>query len=401
MAKVYVSSTVADLTAERKAVIDWLVAAGHQPVHSYKPNSETVRDSCLDDVDGCELYVLILGHRYGFQPEDANPEKLSITQLEFRRANGKPRVALLRTSIPNIALSDVANPERLKLVQSFREEVQRAVRPAEFSDPQGLIQALSTGVQSELDKLQRRPTTGGAQISPNDPAVLAIISTLTRQIDSKDAENAALRGRVQELEDQLSSAIARTLTVAAQPDASPAAVAAADALESGDSGPAEALLRSQEREEVAQIGRPNADDAQQRRQAAQLARDQGALAISHDLRTALEAYQRAAEYEPDDYWTHFLIGDLQLRLGSSEAATRSYRRGAAASERRVTANQNDLDGQRGLSVSHNKIGDVLMTKGDGEEALVEYREALAIGEALAARDPANTRWQRGSRGELR
>ena len=76
------------------------------------------------------------------------------------------------------------------------------MRAAEFSDLQGLIQALSTGVQSELDKLQRGPTTGGAQISPNDPAVLAIISTLTRQIDSKDAENAALRGRVQELEDQ-------------------------------------------------------------------------------------------------------------------------------------------------------------------------------------------------------
>ena len=37
MAKVYVSSTVADLKRERQAVIDWLVAAEHQPVHSYRP----------------------------------------------------------------------------------------------------------------------------------------------------------------------------------------------------------------------------------------------------------------------------------------------------------------------------------------------------------------------------
>ena len=41
MAKVYVSSTVADLKRERRVVMDWLVAAGHQPVHSYQPNSDT------------------------------------------------------------------------------------------------------------------------------------------------------------------------------------------------------------------------------------------------------------------------------------------------------------------------------------------------------------------------
>ena len=45
MAKVYVSSTVADLEVERQAVMDWLMAAEHQVVHSYRPNSETVRDS--------------------------------------------------------------------------------------------------------------------------------------------------------------------------------------------------------------------------------------------------------------------------------------------------------------------------------------------------------------------
>ena len=68
MARVYVSSTIADLEAERQAVIDWLVAAQHQVVHSYRPSSDTVRDGCLADVDTCDVYVLVLGHRYGFQP---------------------------------------------------------------------------------------------------------------------------------------------------------------------------------------------------------------------------------------------------------------------------------------------------------------------------------------------
>jgi tetratricopeptide (TPR) repeat protein len=158
MAKVYVSSTILDLESERRAVMEWLLAARHQAVHSYLPSSETVRDSCLDDVDACDLYVLILGHRYGFQPLEGNPEKLSITHLEFQRAghSGIPRIVLLRTNIPEARLSDLEDPQRAPLILAFRAKVQLEVRPAEFNDPKGLIQGLSTGVQSELDKLRAR-----------------------------------------------------------------------------------------------------------------------------------------------------------------------------------------------------------------------------------------------------
>jgi hypothetical protein len=143
MAKVYVSSTLSDLKRERRAVMDWLVAAGHQPVHSYQPNSDTVRESCLDDVDTSDLYVLIAGHWYGFQPSQDNPEGLSITHLEFRRAgeSGIPRVALVRTSIPDVSLSDLADPQKLALVSAFRDEVAREVRAAEFSGGPGPARA--------------------------------------------------------------------------------------------------------------------------------------------------------------------------------------------------------------------------------------------------------------------
>jgi hypothetical protein len=158
VAKVYVSSTMADLKRERQAVLEWLRAARHQAIDSYLPDSDTVRESCLDDVGTCDLCVLILGHRYGFVPADDNPEGLSITQLEFRRAGecGIPRIALLRTSIPDERLSDLQDPAKAALVWAFRAEVAREVRPAEFSDLQGLVQGLSTGILGELDKLAGR-----------------------------------------------------------------------------------------------------------------------------------------------------------------------------------------------------------------------------------------------------
>lgn len=157
MAKVYVSSTVLDLKAEREAVIHWLIAADHQPVHSYVADGETVRDSCLADIARCDLYLLILGHRYGYVPERDNPEGLSITQIEFRRAGelGLPRIALLRTSVPDIQLTDLLDPARNQRLQAFQSEVRQSVRPAEFKDEAELISTLSTGVQRALEN---RPT---------------------------------------------------------------------------------------------------------------------------------------------------------------------------------------------------------------------------------------------------
>lgn len=157
MAKVYVSSTVVDLKAERQVVIDWLVQARHQPVHSYLPDSETVRDSCLADIDSCDLYVLILGHRYGFIPETDNPEGLSITHLEFRRATLErhlPCVALLRTSVPDIKLSDLLDDKLRPKVQAFRAEI--TSRAGEFSNTAELVACLSAGVTNELAKLAAR-----------------------------------------------------------------------------------------------------------------------------------------------------------------------------------------------------------------------------------------------------
>ena len=205
MAKVYVSSTIADLKPERQAVLDWLRLARHQAVDSYLPDSDTVRDSCLADVDTCDLHVLIVGHRYGFQPAQDNPEGLSITQLEFRRAgqSGIPRIALLRTSIPDVSLSDLADTQRLALVSAFREEVAREVRPAEFSDLQGLIQGLSTGIQGELDKQDKldkrtagQATAGRALRLAPRPVFLAGRGGLLAELDARLAGDGGAGPRV-------------------------------------------------------------------------------------------------------------------------------------------------------------------------------------------------------------
>lgn len=66
----------------------------------------------------------------------------------------------------------------------------------------------------------------------------------------------------------------------------------------------------------------------------------------------------------------------------------------AIRERLAAADPGNAGWQRDLSVSHNKLGDVLRDQGDGAAALRSYRDALAIAERLAAADPGNAEWQR-------
>jgi hypothetical protein len=200
-----------------------------------------------------------------------------------------------------------------------------------------------------------------------------------RLIDERAAENSALRGRVQELEEQLRAAAARALTAAAQPGATQAAIAAADALGTGDTRPAEALLSNQEREEAGQIGAADADDARQRSQAAAPAREQGALAMGHDARAALAAFERAAEYEPDDTWTHFFIGDLYMQLGDLSAARQSCGRGAALAEALAARDPVNTGWQRDVAVSCSKLGTL-----EHPQTVATRRNYLLRGRAILA-----------------
>lgn len=118
------------------------------------------------------------------------------------------RLALLRTSVPDVMLSYLLDAERSRRVQDFHAEVNKSLRTAQFADEAALIAALSAAVPLELEK--RKPP--GPTVASDDPAVLAIIGKLTIVKLATDAENQTLRQRVQELENQLAAAVARTLT---------------------------------------------------------------------------------------------------------------------------------------------------------------------------------------------
>ncbi len=74
-------------------------------------------------------------------------------------------------------------------------------------------------------------------------------------------------------------------------------------------------------------------------------------------------------------------------------ALKAYRDSLAIAERLAKADPGNAGWQRDLSVSYDKVGDVLVAQGTLPEALKAYRDSLAIRERLAKADPGNAGWQ--------
>src|SRR6266446_4249122 len=86
--KVMISSTARDLPEHRKEVMDACLRQGMFPImmeHLPASDNEAIPAS-LKMVDEADIYLLILAHRYGYVPTSNNPECLSVTEHEYKRA---------------------------------------------------------------------------------------------------------------------------------------------------------------------------------------------------------------------------------------------------------------------------------------------------------------------------
>ncbi len=89
-----------------------------------------------------------------------------------------------------------------------------------------------------------------------------------------------------------------------------------------------------------------------------------------------------------------LLGAVAIWTSQNEMLTRQAAIILDSSSDQESTTVEIVNVLRNLSVSHNKIGDVLVSKGELDGALEAYQASLAIRERLAAADPANTQWQR-------
>ncbi len=99
MARIYLSATYSDLKPSRDAVYRILRMLRHDVVsmEDYVATDTYPLHKCLADVADCQVYVGLFGWRYGYVPDKDNATRLSITELEYRKAGeaGLPRLVFL------------------------------------------------------------------------------------------------------------------------------------------------------------------------------------------------------------------------------------------------------------------------------------------------------------------
>ncbi len=108
----------------------------------------------------------------------------------------------------------------------------------------------------------------------------------------------------------------------------------------------------------------------------------------------VKAEPERADYQRDLSISHERLGDLMSALGQGEQAREFYQKALAISERLAKAEPERADYQRDLSVSHERLGGLMSALGQGEQAREFYQKALAISERLAKAEPERADYQR-------
>jgi hypothetical protein len=125
--RIYISSTVDDLKPERG--VAERIAARHGLVKvTRRADSTPVVDACLRDVRESDVYVCIVGMRYGWQPTGSiNPESKSITELEYDACGETtPRLVFVKDG-PVRAKPPFLDDDTTR-IKAFRARVQEGTR---------------------------------------------------------------------------------------------------------------------------------------------------------------------------------------------------------------------------------------------------------------------------------
>jgi len=172
--RVFLSSTYEDLIDEREAVYAKLRQEGHDVVRmeDFGGRSEVPLETCLLALETCEVYVLLLGSRYGTVEPMYN---LSYTHIEYERACELEMWihAYIREGMDEP--DEGAGPDDFLRLRDFRSVIERShtVRHPYFTSPEELADQVADDLQALAERIQVRPTFGRGQRAIDDTTAYA------------------------------------------------------------------------------------------------------------------------------------------------------------------------------------------------------------------------------------
>lgn len=204
--QIFISSTFSDLVQERQACVEAILRAGHIPagMELFSAGNESQLDTIKRWIDDSDIYMLILGGRYGtIEPKTG----LSYTEIEYRYAMelNKPFFsivmtdALINTKVKNDGkkILELVEPKKY---QDFKDLV--LSKTSRFFDNNSDIKLAI--LESIIDIQNRNTLTGWVKANeiPDTTIILNQISELTEKNKGLEQELRIIEsGRIDKIGD--------------------------------------------------------------------------------------------------------------------------------------------------------------------------------------------------------
>lgn len=199
--QVFISSTYTDLVEERQAAVQAVLDAGHIPagMELFKAGNRTQLETIYKWIDDSDVYMLILGGRYGSVEEESGK---SYTQLEYEYAinSGMPVFAVvlsdsfLQAKAELLECKIIFEIDNKEKYQEFKAVVMsRIIRIA--NDSKDIMIAIHTTLKDFLDEYE---LVGWVRSDNTEGSI-----TLLKQINDISTENRELQNELSAVKEKL------------------------------------------------------------------------------------------------------------------------------------------------------------------------------------------------------
>lgn len=146
--RVFISSTFADLTDEREAVLEAIRRLQHQYglMELLGARAERPIETCIAEVRRSDVLIVILGHRYGSIVPELG---ISFTEAEYNEGYrlGKPSLVYIKDDDVPILLKHIErDPEKILLLEKFKNTLRSRHTVATFRDAHDLALSVAADI---------------------------------------------------------------------------------------------------------------------------------------------------------------------------------------------------------------------------------------------------------------
>jgi tetratricopeptide (TPR) repeat protein len=184
--KAMISSTSLDLPEHRKQVLE---ACQRQNIFSVRMEDlpalgATADLASLKMVDVADIYIGVFAHRYGFVPKEANPTKISITEMEYNRAVERkmPRMIFIIDDTHPLTIKDVEHGRGATKLAAFLKRVKGENIVKFFVSPDALraevINSLAQYKEAKAREKAERKTKDTAETAKAAAAEFHYVGTI-------------------------------------------------------------------------------------------------------------------------------------------------------------------------------------------------------------------------------